>query len=84
MQGKSIAIACQKLDTNKESYVQKLTSMITDAEIKSLTVVMMEVPCCGGLLHMAQVAMSNAGRDIPVCQAIVSLQGEVIREVTTP
>jgi NAD-dependent dihydropyrimidine dehydrogenase PreA subunit len=84
MKGKTIAIACPKLDTNKESYVQKLTSMITDARINSLTVVMMEVPCCGGLLHMAQMARSSAGRDIPVKQAIVSLQGEVIREVTTP
>jgi ferredoxin len=80
MKGKSIAIACPKLDSNKESYIQKLTSMIADTKINSLTVVMMEVPCCGGLLHMAQTARSNSGRNIPVKQAIVSLQGEVIAE----
>jgi Pyruvate/2-oxoacid:ferredoxin oxidoreductase delta subunit len=80
LKGKSIAIACPKLDSNKESYVQKLTSMIADTKINSLTVVMMEVPCCGGLLHMAHTARTNAGRNIPVKQAIVSLQGEVIEE----
>jgi Pyruvate/2-oxoacid:ferredoxin oxidoreductase delta subunit len=80
LKGKSIAIACPKLDSNKESYIQKLTSMISDTKINSLTVVMMEVPCCGGLLHMAQTARSNAGRNIPIKQAIVSLKGEVIEE----
>jgi ferredoxin len=80
LKGKSVAIACPKLDTNKESYIQKLTSMIADTKINSLTVVMMEVPCCGGLLHMAQTARTNAGRNIPIKQAIVSVQGEVIEE----
>jgi ferredoxin len=80
LKGKSLAIACPKLDTNKESYVQKLTSMIAETKINSLTVVMMEVPCCGGLLHMAQTARTNAGRNIPIKQAIVSIQGEVMEE----
>jgi len=80
LKGKSVAIACPKLDGNKESYLQKLTSMISDTKINSLTVVMMEVPCCGGLLQMAQAARSNAGRNIPIKQAVVSLQGEVIEE----
>jgi NAD-dependent dihydropyrimidine dehydrogenase PreA subunit len=83
LKGKSIAIACPKLDSNKESYIQKLSSMIADTKINSLTVVMMEVPCCGGLLHMAQAARTNAGRNVPIKQAIVSLQGEVIEEEWT-
>jgi len=83
LKGKSVAIACPKLDSNKESYLQKLTSMISDTKINSLTVVMMEVPCCGGLLHLAQTARSNSGRNIPIKQAIVSLQGEVIEEEWT-
>jgi NAD-dependent dihydropyrimidine dehydrogenase PreA subunit len=83
LKGKSVAIACPKLDSNKESYIQKLSSMIADTKINSLTVVMMEVPCCGGLLHMAQTARTNAGRNIPIKQAIVSLQGEVIAEEWT-
>jgi len=80
LKGKSVAIACPKLDSNKESYIQKLTSMIADSRINSLTVVMMEVPCCGGLLQMAQTARTNAGRNIPIKQATVSVQGEVIEE----
>ncbi len=83
LKGKSLAIACPKLDSNKESYIQKLTSMIVDTKINSLTVVMMEVPCCGGLLHMAQTARANAGRNIPIKQAIVSIQGEVMEEEWT-
>lgn len=83
LKGKSVAIACPKLDSNKESYIQKLTSMISDTKINSLTVVMMEVPCCGGLLHMAQTARSNSGRNVPIKKAIVSLQGEVIEEEWT-
>ncbi|MEI6683361.1 MAG: 4Fe-4S binding protein [Bacteroidota bacterium] len=80
MKGKSIAIACPKLDSNKESYIRKLTSMIADTKINSLHVVMMEVPCCGGLLQMAQVARTNAGRNVPVKQTILSLKGDVITE----
>lgn len=80
MKGKSIAIACPKLDSNKESYVQKLISMIADTKINSLTVVMMEVPCCGGLMQMAQTARSQAGRNVPIKQAVISLQGEVLEE----
>ena len=83
LKGKSLAIACPKLDSNKESYVQKLSSMIADTKINSLTVVMMEVPCCGGLLKMAQTARANAGRNIPIKQAIVNLRGEVLEEEWT-
>ena len=83
LKGKSIAIACPKLDSNKESYIQKITSMIAETKINSLTVVMMEVPCCGGLLHMAQTARTNAGRNIPIKQAIVGLKGEVLEEEWT-
>ena len=80
LRGKSLAIACPKLDSNKESYVQKLTSMIADSKINTLNVVMMEVPCCGGLLQMAKVARDNAGRNIPVKQTIIGIGGDVLTE----
>ena len=80
LKGKSIAIACPKLDTNKESYQQKLTSMIADTKINSLQVVIMEVPCCGGLLQMAKTARENAGRNIPLKLSVISVQGEVLEE----
>lgn len=80
LKGKTLAIACPKLDSNKDSYVQKLTTMIMESQIRSLTVVMMEVPCCSGLLQMALVARSAAGRNIQVKRAIVSVKGEILEE----
>lgn len=80
LRGRSIAIACPKLDTNKESYVQKLTSMVADSKIKSFHVVMMEVPCCGGLLQMAQIAREQAGKKIPIKRSIIGIQGDLLSE----
>jgi len=82
LKGRSLAIACPKLDSNKEAYVQKLTAMIADSDIRSLEVLMMEVPCCGGLLRMAEEARAQAGKHIPIRQTIVSITGEVLQEET--
>jgi hypothetical protein len=78
--GKTLAIACPKLDSNKESYVMKLKSMIEDSKINTLNVVIMEVPCCGGLLGIAQKALQESNRKIPVKLSIVGIKGEIIRE----
>jgi NAD-dependent dihydropyrimidine dehydrogenase PreA subunit len=80
LKAKSLAIACPKLDSNKESYLEKLTAMIKDSRINSLTVIMMEVPCCGGLLQMARTARENAGRNIPLKMAIIGVQGDIQEE----
>ncbi len=80
LKGRSLAIACPKLDTNKEVYIEKLASMISESRINTLTVVMMEVPCCGGLLAMSQMAVQRSERKIPIKQAIISVQGELITE----
>ncbi len=80
LKGKALVIACPKLDSNQESYLQKLISMINDSNINSLTVVRMEVPCCGGLTHLAQQAVANANRKIPIKQAVISHQGEVLED----
>ena len=80
LKGKSLAIACPKLDTNKESYLQKLTSMMKDSKINTLQVVIMEVPCCGGLVQMATTARENAGLKVPIKVSVISVQGEVMEE----
>jgi ferredoxin len=80
LKGKTLAIACPKLDSNKESYIEKLSSMISVANINSLTVMMMEVPCCGGLLQMAQMAVQQAGRKIPIKKIIVGIEGKLKHE----
>ena len=78
--GKILAIACPKLDSNKESYVEKLKSMIVYSVINTLTVVIMEVPCCGGLLGLAEKAVAEAGRKIPVKLVVVGVKGDIIKE----
>lgn len=78
--GKTLAIACPKLDSNKESYLEKIKTMIRNSNINTLSVVIMEVPCCGGLLGLAQKAISESGRKIPLKLAVVSIKGDVLKE----
>ncbi len=80
LKNKTIGIACPKLDEGADIYIQKLTSLIDDAKINTLTVTIMEVPCCGGLLQMARIAADNASRKVPVKCIVVGTQGNILRE----
>jgi NAD-dependent dihydropyrimidine dehydrogenase PreA subunit len=80
LKGKSLVIACPKLDQGTDSYVEKLTAMIDVAKVNTITVMMMEVPCCGGLLQMVKVAQANASRKVPVKKIIVGINGDVLPE----
>ena len=80
LKDRSLAIACPKLDDGQEMYVRKLVSMIDDAHINTLTVMIMQVPCCGGLLHLAKQAVAQATRKVPVKQLVVGLRGEILSE----
>ena len=80
LKGKTLAIACPKLDEGQTLYVEKIKTLIDEAEINTLTVLMMQVPCCGGLLHMAQTAAEQANRKIPIKAMILGLQGVILRE----
>ena len=80
LRGKALAIACPKLDQGQETYIAKLVSMIDDARINTLTVMIMEVPCCGGLIRIAQEACAAAQRRVPVKQVVLSLEGKIIQE----
>jgi ferredoxin len=80
LKGKSLAIACPKLDHGADIYVEKLTAMIDTAKINTITVMMMEVPCCGGLLQMVRAALSKAERKVPVKQMIVGISGNILKE----
>jgi hypothetical protein len=80
LQGKALCIACPKLDDGMDSYLQKLTAMIDDAGINTMTVLTMEVPCCGGLVRLAQTAVAQADRKVPIKSIVVSVEGKVIRE----
>lgn len=80
LKGKSLAIACPKLDSNKESYVEKIRLLIDESRINTLTVMIMEVPCCGGLLMIAKEALEKSERKIPIKKIIVGLRGEIKEE----
>ncbi len=80
LKNKSLAIACPKLDTNKDVYLEKLVTMISDAKINTLTVPIMEVPCCGGLIQMAKMAVQQSGRNIPIKKIVVGIKGDILNE----
>jgi hypothetical protein len=80
LKGKALAIACPKLDGEQEVYVEKIRGLYEDAKINSLTVTIMQVPCCRGLLGLAMQALKASSRKVPVKSVIVSLQGEVLQE----
>lgn len=80
LKGKSIAIACPKLDEGQEVYEEKITSLIDDAKINTLTVMTMQVPCCAGLVAVAERGAQSAKRKIPIKSIVVSLQGDILSE----
>ena len=77
---KSIAIACPKLDQGKEIYIEKIKSLIDEAKINTLTVAIMEVPCCSGLLALAQEGAKRASRKVPIKYIVVGVQGDILKE----
>ncbi len=77
---KSIAIACPKLDQGKEIYIEKIKSLIDDAKINTLTVAIMEVPCCSGLLGLAQEGAKRANRKVPIKYVVVGIKGNILKE----
>jgi len=80
LKNKALAIACPKLDNNIQSYIDKLADMISQARVNTITVLLMEVPCCGGLLQIAKSAREKSGINIPLKSIVLSVQGDVISE----
>lgn len=77
MKNRVTLIGCPKLDS--VNYAEKLTHIIAENDIQSITVVRMEVPCCGGLSQAVQTALQNSGKQIP-CQIITIATNGTIRE----
>lgn len=75
LKGRSIAIGCPKLD-DLGFYQEKLTEIFRLNSIKSVTVLIMEVPCCFGLVHAVQEAIAAAGKGIPFNHVIIGIRGE--------
>jgi len=78
--GKALAIACPKLDSNQDVYLDKLVSLMDESKINTLTVMVMEVPCCRGLLMLARNAAEKAERKVPIKLVVVGIEGGVLKE----
>lgn len=76
LKGKVCLIGCPKLD--RENYSEKLTAMLQENDIQSITILRMEVPCCSGLVAQVKTALANSGKVIPWGYRIVSLEGELL------
>jgi hypothetical protein len=80
LKGKSLVIACPKLDHGMEIYAEKLKALIDVAMVNTITVMIMEVPCCGGLLQMVKNAAAGASRKVPVKLMVAGISGEILKE----
>jgi len=76
LKGRALLVACPKLD-DFEAHQKKLTDILRHSQVKSLTVVHMEVPCCSGLSYMAKQAIRLSGKNIPFKEVTIGINGEL-------
>ena len=77
LRDKAVMIGCPKFDDARE-YIEKFAAIFKTAGIKSITTVVMEVPCCSGLPAMVRKGLEAAGARIPMSQMVVSTRGEIL------
>ena len=75
IRGRVVLVGCPKLDEG--DYTEKLSAILAQNDIRSVTVVRMEVPCCGGIQRSAEAAVAASGKDIPLRVAVISIDGNV-------
>ncbi len=76
LRGHALLVACPKLD-DFQAHQKKLTEILRHSQVRSLTVVHMEVPCCSGLAHMASQAICLSGKDVPLEEIVVGIRGDL-------
>jgi NAD-dependent dihydropyrimidine dehydrogenase PreA subunit len=79
MKGKPVVIGCPKLE-EQAPFLEKLTALLRDGNPKSLTVVMIEVPCCQGLTKLVSEAMKTSGKTIPLKEYVIGIKGDILKE----
>ena len=79
LRGKTVLLGCPKFD-DAEEYVKKFAAIFTTAAIKSVTIAVMEVPCCQGLPVIVRKGMALAGKNIPLSVVTISVQGEILNQ----
>jgi len=83
LSGKVVMLGCPKFD-DVESAIQKFTEIFASSGIKSITMAIMEVPCCGNMRHIVSEALSRSGQTIPVREVVISTRGERLRRGDMP
>ncbi len=78
MHGKVVMMGCPKFDDVQE-YVQKFADIFKTAGIRSVTVVVMEVPCCSGMPMIVKKGMEAAGKTVPMSEIVLSLRGKILQ-----
>lgn len=76
LKGKKVVIACPKLD-DTGGYVEKLTELFKHGSVASITVAMMEVPCCSGLWNIVRESLSLAGSKLSIQKVVIRLEGSI-------
>ena len=79
MQDRKVLIGCPKLDDGMQ-YVEKFTEIFTNTPIKSVSILRMEVPCCGGMTAILREAVKRSGKNIPLTETIVGVKGDRLAE----
>jgi len=75
--GKAVMMGCPKFD-NAEEYIHKFSTIFEKADIKKITVLIMEVPCCSSLPMIIEKGLTAAGRKIPIEKIVISNRGEIL------
>lgn len=75
IRGRVVLVGCPKLDEG--DYTEKLSAILAANEIRSVTVVRMEVPCCGGIQRAAEAAVAASGRKIPLKVSVIGIDGQL-------
>ena len=78
LRGKAVLLGCPKFD-NAQEYVKKFAEIFRTADIRSVTVIDMEVPCCSALPAIVRKGMQEAGKGIPIEEVVISVRGEIVR-----
>ena len=78
IKGKAVMMGCPKLD-NAQFYIEKFAQICKESGVKSITAVIMEVPCCGGLPMIVKKGMEMAGVKIPMEEVVISTRGKILQ-----
>jgi NAD-dependent dihydropyrimidine dehydrogenase PreA subunit len=83
MAGRAVLVGCPKLD-DAARYQEKFTTVFASCDLRSITVLYMEVPCCGGLARLVRAALSDSGTAVPLRLVRIGIRGGILEDVTIP